>query len=167
MGRAGILGKVKVGNGRRSRAMAMRSKVFSYHAELRWQGGHTASVSSGSRPELPVSPPEDFSGGEQERWSPEHLYLAAIQSCTMLSFLAHCAHNDLTVQEYSAATSGSIERRTADHRYAFSHVEMEVRARMAPGQSAAAQALTGKAERDCFITASTTAAVAHDWQITE
>jgi hypothetical protein len=42
-----------------------------------------------------------------------------------------------------------------------------VRARMAPGQADAARALTDKAERDCFITASTTAAVAHDWRITE
>jgi organic hydroperoxide reductase OsmC/OhrA len=147
--------------------MATRSKVFTYHAELRWQGGRIAAVSSGSRPELPVAPPEDFPGGDAERWSPEHLFLGALQSCTMLSFLAHCAHHDLTVQEYSASTSGSIERREADGRYAFSHVEMEVRARMAAGQADTALALTGKAERDCFITASTTAAVAHDWTITE
>lgn len=147
--------------------MATRSKVFTYHAELRWQGGHTATVSSDARPELPISPPEDFPGGEAERWSPEHLFLAALQSCTMLSFLAHCAHNEVGVREYSASTSGSIERRETDHRYAFSHIEMEVRARVAPGQAEAARALTGKAVRDCFVTASTTAAVAHDWRITE
>jgi organic hydroperoxide reductase OsmC/OhrA len=146
--------------------MALRSKVFTYQAELHWQGGHTASVSSGTRPELPVSPPEDFPGGEHERWSPEHLFLAALQSCTMLSFLAHCVHNDLDVEEYSATTSGSIERRQADQRYAFTHVEMEVRVGMAPGHAEGARALTDKAERDCFITASTTAAVAHDWKIT-
>jgi organic hydroperoxide reductase OsmC/OhrA len=147
--------------------MALRSKVFTYQAELHWEGGRTAAVSSGSRPQLPISPPEDFPGGEGERWSPEHLFLAALQSCTMLSFLAHCAHNELDVEAYSATTSGSIERRAADQRYAFSRVEMEVRARMAPGHAQAARALTGKAERDCFITASTTAAVEHDWKITE
>jgi organic hydroperoxide reductase OsmC/OhrA len=146
--------------------MAMRSKVFTYRAALHWEGGHRAVVSSGERPTLPVSPPEDFPGGEADRWSPEHLYLAALQSCTMLSFLAHCSHHDLVVQEYSASTSGSIERRVEDHRYAFTHLEMVVTARMAPGQAEAARALTGKAERDCFITASTTAAVDHDWRIT-
>ena len=147
--------------------MALRSKVFTYQAELRWQGGHTAAVSSGDRPELPVSPPEDFSGGEPDRWSPEHLFLASLQACTMLSFLAHCAHNDLDVEEYGATTTGSIERRQADQRYAFSHFEMEVRARMAAGHADAARALTDKAVRDCFITASTTASVEHDWTITE
>lgn len=147
--------------------MAMRSKVFTYRADVRWEGGRIATVSSGERPPLPVSPPEDFPDGDPQRWSPEHLFLAALQSCTMLSFLAHCAHNDLHVEEYSATTSGSIERREADRRYAFSRVEMEVRARMAPGEADAARALTAKAERDCFITASTTATVAHDWNIGE
>jgi organic hydroperoxide reductase OsmC/OhrA len=83
----------------------------------------------------------------------------------MLSFIAHCLHKDLEVQEYTASTTGSLERRTDDHRYAFTHVEMGVRVRMAPGQAEAASALTGKAERDCFITASTTATVDHDWRI--
>jgi hypothetical protein len=38
---------------------------------------------------------------------------------------------------------------------------------MAPGQAAAARGLTGKAERDCFVTASTTAHVTNDWRIIE
>lgn len=145
--------------------MAMRSKVFTYHAELTWRGGRTAAVVSGDRPELSVSPPPDFPSGDAERWSPEHLFLAALESCTMLSFLAHCTHNDLEVLEYAASTTGSLERRPDDHRYAFTHVEMDVRVRMAAGQAEAARALTPKAERDCFITASTTAEIAHDWRI--
>ena len=72
--------------------MAMRSKVFTYQAELQWQGGRTATVASGDRPQLPVAPPEDFPDGQADRWSPEHLFLGALESCTMLSFLAHCEH---------------------------------------------------------------------------
>jgi organic hydroperoxide reductase OsmC/OhrA len=147
--------------------MVMRSKVFTYRAELRWQGGREASVASGERPQLPVAPPEDFPDGRADRWSPEHLFLGALESCTMLSFLAHCDHNDLEVLEYAAAATGAIERRDEDHRYAFTHVDVVVNVRMAPGQAAAARGLTGKAERDCFVTASTTAQVANDWRIIE
>jgi organic hydroperoxide reductase OsmC/OhrA len=147
--------------------MAMRSKVFTYQAELRWQGGHEATVAAGDRPELAVAPPPDFPGGQGSRWSPEHLFLASLESCTMLSFLAHCAHNDLTVEEYSAAATGSLERRPEDHRYAFTHVDVTVRARMAAGHAEPARGLTGKAERDCFITASTTARIETDWRIIE
>jgi organic hydroperoxide reductase OsmC/OhrA len=147
--------------------MATRSKVFTYQAELNWQGGHTAAVAAGDRPPLPVAPPPDFPGGESNRWSPEHLFLGALESCTMLSFLAHCEHSELEVLEYSAAATGAIERRPDDHRYAFTHVDVVVRVRMAPGQAAAARGLTGKAERDCFVTASTTAHVTNDWRIIE
>jgi organic hydroperoxide reductase OsmC/OhrA len=147
--------------------MAMRSKVFTYQAELHWQGGRTASVASGERPELPVSPPPDFPGGQGDRWSPEHLFLGALESCTMLSFLAHCDHNDLGVEAYSAAATGSLERRAEDRRYAFTRVDVVVSVRMAPGHAHAARALTGKAERDCFITASTTAHIETDWRIIE
>jgi organic hydroperoxide reductase OsmC/OhrA len=147
--------------------MATRSKVFTYQAELNWQGGHLAAVAAGDRPPLPVAPPPDFPGGHGDRWSPEHLFLAALESCTMLSFLAHCEHNDLEVLEYSAAATGAIERRPEDHRYAFTHVDLVVQVRMAAGQAAAARGLTGKAERDCFVTASTTAHVTNDWRIIE
>jgi organic hydroperoxide reductase OsmC/OhrA len=147
--------------------MAMRSKVFTYQAVLHWQGGHTASVTSGDRPELSVTPPPDFPDGRGDRWSPEHLFLAALESCTMLSFLAHCEHNDLEVDEYSAAATGSVERRSEDQRYAFTHVNVVVSVRMAPGRAQAARELTAKAERDCFITASTTAHIETEWRIIE
>ena len=147
--------------------MALRSQVFTYHTELTWTGGRSAAVVAGDRPDLRVGPPPDFPSGTDDRWSPEHLFLASLESCMMLSFLAHCIHNDLEVLEYSAETSGSIERRSDDQRYAFSHVDMVVRARMAAGQAAAARGLTAKAERDCFISASTTARVVTAWRITE
>jgi organic hydroperoxide reductase OsmC/OhrA len=146
--------------------MELDSKVFTYQAELVWRGGRVATVTSDERPELTVAPPPEFSGGHDDRWSPEHLYLASLESCTMLSFLAHCAHNDLDVEEYSSDATGSLERRGGDQRYAFTHVAMVVRARMAAGQAEAARGLTGKAERDCFISASTSATVETDWQIT-
>jgi organic hydroperoxide reductase OsmC/OhrA len=146
--------------------MALPSKFFTYQAELIWKGGRTAVVTSGDLPELTVVPPEAFAGGGDDHWSPEHLFLASLESCTMLSFLAHCAHNDLDVEEYSSAATGSLQRRADDQRYAFTHVAVKVHARMAAGQAEAARGLTGKAERDCFITASTTATVETDWQIT-
>jgi len=146
--------------------MALESKVFTYQAELVWRGGRVAAVTSDERPELTIASPPEFSGGSSDRWSPEHLYLASLESCTMISFLAHCAHNDLDVEEYTSDATGSLQRRADDQRYAFTHVAMVVRARMAGGQAEAARGLTGKAERDCFISASTNATVETDWQIT-
>ena len=89
--------------------MALRSKVFTYQAELVWQGGRTARSSRPvTCPSSPSRRPRSSPGGGDDRWSPEHLYLASLESCTMLSFLAHCAHNDLDVEEYSSGATGSL-----------------------------------------------------------
>jgi organic hydroperoxide reductase OsmC/OhrA len=146
--------------------MALDARIFTYEAELEWRGGRRAEVTAGGRPALAVMPPPDFPSGDETSWSPEHLFLASIQSCTMLSFLAHCAHNGLELVTYRSSATASLAR-NADRRYAFQAVDMVVLVRMAGGHGAAARDLTPKAERDCFMSASTTADVRTDWRIIE
>jgi organic hydroperoxide reductase OsmC/OhrA len=145
----------------------VETKVFSYRAELAWQGGRISAATAEGRPELVISPPADFPGGTGHSWSPEHLFLASLQSCTMLSFLAHCAHNGIELVSYRSTGEGNLARRESDRRYAFQSVALVVMARVAGGHVQAARGLTAKAERDCFISASTTAEVRTDWRIIE
>lgn len=146
--------------------MTLEARIFTYEAELEWRGGRRAEVTAGARPALEVQPPPDFPAGDESSWSPEHLFLASIQSCTMLSFVAHCAHNGLEMVSYRSAATGSLAR-NAERRYAFQTVSMVVFVRMAGGHATAARDLTEKAQRDCFISASTTADVSTDWRIIE
>jgi organic hydroperoxide reductase OsmC/OhrA len=146
--------------------MALESRIFTYEAALEWRGGRRASVTAGARPALDVQPPPEFPSGDETSWSPEHLFLASLQSCTMLSFVAHCAHNGLEMVSYRSAATGSLAR-NAERRYAFQTVSMVVFVRMAGGHATAARDLTEKAQRDCFISASTTADVSTDWRIIE
>jgi organic hydroperoxide reductase OsmC/OhrA len=85
----------------------------------------------------------------------------------MLSFIAHCNHHDLELVAYESHVEGRLARREEDRRYAFQRVDMVVLARMAGGHAGLARELTPKAERDCFISASTTADVVVDWRIIE
>ena len=147
--------------------MALTAKVFTYQADVAWESDRLGSAAAEGRPQLPVAPPPDFPGGDETRWSPEHLFLASLQSCTMLSALAHCAHNGIEVQSYRSTGHGEIARRENDGRYAFQRVMLTVSMRVAPGQAARARALARKFSRDCFITASTRAEVEHDWRIIE
>ena len=66
-----------------------------------------------------VAPPEDFPFGDAAAWSPEHLFLASLSSCTLLAFLAHAANGEIDVASYTADVSGTITRRKSDGRYAF------------------------------------------------
>ena len=145
----------------------MENKVFTYTADLEWVGSREARVTADDRPPLAVTPPLDFPAGDDVQWSPEHLFLAAVQSCTMLSFIAHCGHNGLELVRYESHAEGRLARREDDRRYAFQRVDMVVLAKMAGGHADQARALTAKAERDCFISASTTAEVVVDWRVIE
>jgi organic hydroperoxide reductase OsmC/OhrA len=147
--------------------MPPESKTFRYDTELIWRGARTCEVTAGDRPSVIVVPPGDFPGGEDGDWSPEHLFLASLQSCTMLSFLAHCAHNGVEVVSYRSQASGDLSRREEDRRYAFQRIALIISVVVAGGHAPLAQSLTDKAHRDCFITASTNAEVEAAWRITE
>jgi organic hydroperoxide reductase OsmC/OhrA len=147
--------------------VAPSSKTFTYGVSLRREAGRQAQVVRGSKDSIEVGPPSGFPGGGDARWSPEELYLASLSSCMMLSFLAHADHSDLTVEEYTSAIEGTIRRRADDHRYAFTTIQVRPRVVVGGGQVEAARGLLAKAERDCFISASTTAEVSVEWEIAE
>ena len=101
--------------------MSTKTKTFTYSVELDRDGERTAQLRSGERPDIATGPPEDF-GGDPSRWSPEHLFLASMQACTMLSFLAHADHAGVPVVAYTCEIEGTVMRRAEDGRYAFVYV---------------------------------------------
>lgn len=143
------------------------SRTFSYDVDLTYDGGRASTVTAGDRPPVHVAPPEDFPFGDAGAWSPEHLFLASLSSCTLLAFLAHAANAELEVVSYTARVSGTITRRRSDGRYAFVEIVLGPSVVVGPGQADAARELTSKAERDCFISAGTTADIAVRWEIAE
>src|SRR4051812_50194111 len=134
--------------------MALESRTFTYQAELEWDGGRRSHVSAGDRPEVIVAPPSEFPGGESDQWSPEHLFLASLQSCTMLSFLAHCAHNGVEVVSYRSHATGELARRDQDRRYAFRRVLLVVAASVAGGPAGVARGPPRKAQRGRLLSGS-------------
>lgn len=143
------------------------SKTYSYEVAVDWDRDRASTLTTTGRPDILSGPPEDFPLGESDRWSPEQLFLGALASCTMISFLAHADHKGVEVRDYRAEIGGTVMRRVEDGRYAFVHVHQRPKVVVAPGHADRASELIGKAERDCFISASTTAEIQNDWEITE
>jgi organic hydroperoxide reductase OsmC/OhrA len=143
------------------------SKQFSYEVDVSWAGGRSSTLETDGRTPIHSGPPGDFPLGDASRWSPEHLFLASLASCTMISFLAHADHRGVEVRGYRSSIDGTVMRRIEDGRYAFVHVHQRPEVVVAPGQGDKARELIGKAERDCFISASTTAEIQNDWSIEE
>jgi organic hydroperoxide reductase OsmC/OhrA len=147
--------------------VAPSSKTFIYGVSLRREAGRHARVESEGRVAIEVGPPGDFPGGDHARWSPEHLFLSALSSCMMLSFLAHADHADVDVEEYTSAIEGTVRRRADDNRYAFTAIQVRPRIVVGRGQLETVRGFLAKAERDCFISASTTAKIDVEWELAE
>jgi organic hydroperoxide reductase OsmC/OhrA len=143
------------------------SKTFIYGVSLRREAGRHGLAEAEDRVAIEVGPPASFPGGDERRWSPEHLYLASLASCMMLSFLAHADHSDVDVEEYTSAIEGTIRRRADDSRYAFTTIQVRPRIVVGRGQRETVRGFLGKAERDCFISASTRAEISVEWEIAE
>ena len=100
-----------------------------------------------------------------ERWTPEHLLLAALARCSVASLAYHAKRASLSL-EAGAAASGVVTKREQDGRYAFVEVDCRVDVELEPPLSGEdLSALLAKAERDCFVSASLTVPTRYRWRV--
>ena len=132
-------------------------KVFRYASEVRWKTGRTGVVCSSGKPDLAVSSPLEFKG-EAGNWTPEDLFVASVNVCTMLGFLAFAQHKGLNFAGYESDAEGTLESVEGKYRITEvtlrphitikSHTDIEL-----------ARKIIEDAHANCFIANSTTAAV--------
>src|ERR1051326_6460288 len=71
-----------------SRSAKMKNPIFSYSAEIEWDRARAGDLRVPGLPPLKVAAPPEFNG-PGGAWSPEALYVGAVASCFMLTFLAY------------------------------------------------------------------------------
>lgn len=99
-----------------------------------------------------------------EDWTPEHLLLAALARCSVIS-LGHHARRDGCEAEATARATGAVYER-ADGSWGFVEIACEVEATVRPALDEAALGdLVERAERGCFVGASLDPRPAYSWRI--
>lgn len=107
-------------------------------------------------PRLEVGSPPEF-GGPGRRWSPEHLFVAAVSGCLMTTFRAIAAMSRVEVLDYEDRATGRLSR-DPDGRYRMTAVTLRPRVVLADESTAErARRLLDKAERSCLISRSISA----------
>ena len=66
-------------------------------------------MSAGSLPTLHVDAPPEFRGHEGA-WTPEHLFVGAVNSCFMTTFVAIAENSKLDFVNFKTAASGTLEK---------------------------------------------------------
>lgn len=102
----------------------IRHKTFAYSTDLRWTEDRSGVLSSEDRPELGVASPPEFKGPPGV-WTPEHLFVAAVDICTMTTFVAFARHKKIPIVSYQSHAEGTLE--FVDGGYQFTRITLRPR----------------------------------------
>jgi len=86
----------------------MEDKYF-YSTDVEWTGARHGNLSAGSLPNLHVDAPPEFKGDEGA-WTPEHLFVGAVNSCFMTTFVAIAENSKLDFVNFRTAANGTLEK---------------------------------------------------------
>jgi len=130
----------------------MKPLPHTYDVHLAGGPAGYARVSLADAPELRAAPPHEF-GGPGDAWGPEHLLLAAVETCFLFTLraVAQASRVEFTALELSG--SGTVDR--ADGALRFTEIVLRPRLTLAPGaERERALRVLEKAEKACLVSAS-------------
>lgn len=97
----------------------MKYKSFVYHTHLQWLENRAGMLGSNGKPKFRVASPPEFKG-EEGVWTPEDLFVAAVETCTMTTFAAFSLKKNLPIVSYNSEAEGLLE--FVDGKYQFTKV---------------------------------------------
>jgi organic hydroperoxide reductase OsmC/OhrA len=119
-----------------------------YSVEVSRTGHGAVTIDASPRSPIEAGPPPEF-GGEQDRWSPEHLLLSAIGSCVYATFEAFAAREKLDVLDYHDTVRGMVDRSTTG--LALTGIGVEVEIAVLPDDVDRAKTVFERAKTHCLI----------------
>ena len=92
--------------------LAIEMKPLPHSYEVTLTGGPTgyATISTDGVPPLSSAPPKDFDG-PGDAWSPEHLLLASVEACFMLTFRAVARGSNFDFLALDLSAHGTVDRK--------------------------------------------------------
>ncbi len=126
----------------------MRHKRFEYDTSVEWNKGREGTIRATGRPEIAFASPPEF-GGEKGMWTPEDFFVAAINTCTMTTFLALAEREGLKLTSYKSDATGALEY---EEGYRFTQVTLHLHITISEeSQKDLAERLIDKAHDRCLI----------------
>lgn len=84
--------------------------IHHYNVKVNWENDRKGLMSSPVLDTaIEVATPPEFSKGMQGIWSPEHLLVAAVNSCLMTTFLAIAENSKFSFVKFESNADGKLE----------------------------------------------------------
>lgn len=122
-----------------------------YDVQVAWENDRKGLLSSsGLNQNIEVVTPPEFPKGIAGVWSPEHLFVAAINSCLMTTFLAIAENSKLEFTSFSSDATGKLEM--IDGKYLMSEVNLYPKVVVNEGtDKEKVERILNKSEAACLI----------------
>ncbi len=134
----------------------MENKYF-YTTEVEWTGDRHGDLRAPVLPQLQVDAPPEFKGHDGV-WTPEHLFVASVNSCFMTTFLAIAENSKLDFVSFKANARGKLEKLDG-HRFMMTEITLHPKLMISHQRDAErATRILEKAEKHCLISNSIKAA---------
>jgi organic hydroperoxide reductase OsmC/OhrA len=91
-------------------------KVFTYKTSTSWTEGKSGTLTSEGKPVLKITSPPEFRG-EPGMWTPEDMFVGAVEVCHMATFLAFAAKKQIPIISYRSHANGVLEFVDGDYRF--------------------------------------------------
>jgi peroxiredoxin-like protein len=127
------------------------SKTFYYENEIEWKGNKEGDLRATALAPIVLGAPPEFNGREGT-WSPEHLFVASVNGCFMLTFLAIAENSKIQLSTYSSTARGKLEK-VQGAGYQITEITIKPAVAVATAQDLARlPRLLEKAKENCFVT---------------
>jgi len=122
-----------------------------YQVDLNWEEGRKGFVKSPVlNSTIEVATPPEFPKGIEGIWSPEHLFVAAVESCFMTTFLAIAENSRLDFSELSCKAVGTLEN--VENKFMISKILLAINLTIKDdSQKDKALRVIDKSEKACLI----------------
>lgn len=127
----------------------MDEKLF-YSTSVEWTGNRHGNLTAQSLPALVVDAPPEFKGHEGS-WTPEHLFVGAVSSCFMTTFIAIAENSKLEFARFKTTARGTLEK-TEGQGLAITEIVLQPTLTIKNDSDCArAGRILEKAEKHCLI----------------
>lgn len=124
--------------------------TYYYETEIEWRGEKDLTLAGGKLPEIAAGAPPEFKGREGN-WSPEHLFVASLNSCYALTLLAIAEFSKIALVSLSLLAKGKLER-VQGGGYQITEIVVKPRVVLASANDLARMPrVMEKAKENCFV----------------
>jgi peroxiredoxin-like protein len=132
--------------------------VYFYETEIEWKGDKDLQIAGAKLPAIAAGAPPEFKGREGV-WAPEHLLVASLNSCYMLTLLAIAEFSKIAIVNLSSSAKGKLEK-VSGGTYQVTEIVVKPRVVIASlNDLARLPRIFEKAKQNCFVSNSIKSAI--------